>query len=439
MVTARRLGALVFAMGLMSACSGIWGFDPLHLAGDAGPESGPEAGADVRPTDGRMPPESSGDTRAADVKREGSQDSPADSSPPCVPGALRFVIASQPAVDANPDGIAAGDFNSDGTLDLAVVNFSAATVSVLLGKGDGTFHAAVGYPTGPDPAAIITGHFDGDPYLDLAVASSSGGMVSATGSVDVLLGNGDGTFRAAQEYVAGVGPYAIAGADFDGDGAQDLAVANPSTDLVSVLFGNGDGTFGSPSTWAVAGMHPQAILAGALLLDGPTFVVTANSFANDVSALQANTDGTFQAAKTSGAGSYPFWLASADFNGDNRFDLAVASYMGNSVDVLLGNGDGTFATDTTNPVGHSPKAVAAADFDQDGNTDLVSANYDSDDVSVLLGHGVGTFGKERRFGAGSNPTSVVSGYVNGDSRIDIVVANFTRGQLTVLLNEVCPP
>src|SRR5204863_10215991 len=111
-----------------------------------------------------------------------------------------------------------------------VANLGSGDVSVLLGKGDGTFRVAVSYPVGPELWSVAVGDFNGDGRPDLAVANSVADVVS------VLLGNGDGTFQDAANYRTGNGPVSVHVSDFDGDGKPDLAVASRNSDTVSVLL-----------------------------------------------------------------------------------------------------------------------------------------------------------------------------------------------------------
>jgi hypothetical protein len=163
-------------------------------------------------------------------------------------------------------GIAVGDLNHDGIPDLVVANNGADrppygyNVSVLLGKGDGTFEKPVHYHAGVRPWQLVLGDFNGDGNLDLAVASPDDAH-----SIRVLLGNGDGTFGAARAYQSGLYPVSIVAADFNGDGKLDLAVAdnsNPKPCHVSILLGKGDGTFHSPIAFRVG--------------EGPTGLITAD-------------------------------------------------------------------------------------------------------------------------------------------------------------------
>src|SRR5262249_4411270 len=158
-------------------------------------------------------------------------------------------------------------------------------------------------------------------------------------SVSVLLGNGDGTFQAARNFTVGRDPTSVAVGDFNGDGLQDLAVANKYFEInygiVSVLLGNGDGTF-QPTRYDVA-RRPSFLDASDFNGDRVHYLLVVHSFSNSVSVLVGNGDGTFQAARNFPVGSNPTSVAVGDFNGDGRQDLAVVNRDSGNISVLLGN------------------------------------------------------------------------------------------------------
>jgi hypothetical protein len=174
-----------------------------------------------------------------------------------------------PSAVAGPIAMTAADFNSDGKLDLAIVNQTTSDVSILLGNvnssGNPTFTQATGaqggspIAVGKTPVAIATGDLNNDSHPDLVVVNQ------ADNTVSVLLGNGDGTFAAAQNspLATGQAPTAVTISDFNADGNPDIAVTDPQTDSVSVFLGVGQGLF-APAFELPVGSNPTAILSAAL-------------------------------------------------------------------------------------------------------------------------------------------------------------------------------
>jgi uncharacterized protein (TIGR03437 family) len=343
-------------------------------------------------------------------------------------------------VGTGPESVAVADFNGDGFPDLAIANLISSNVTVLLGNGSGGFTAASDSPfsAGSNPRSVAVGDFNGDGHPDLAIANEV-----TPGLVTVLLGNGSGGFSAAtgSPFSTGSNPISVAVGDFNGDGIEDLAVANQADNTVTVLLGDGSGGFsaatGSPLS---TGSGPISVAIGDFNGDGHSDLAIANDGDNTVTVLLGTGSGGFTAATGSpfAAGTFPTSVAVADFNGDGHSDLAIAD-RGGEVTVLLGNGSGQFTAATGSPfaAGGGTFSVVAADLNGDGYPDLATANEFDNNVTVLLGNGSGGFtaATGSPFATGTQAESVAVGDFNGVGLPDLAIANSSDNNVTVLLNN----
>jgi hypothetical protein len=355
-----------------------------------------------------------------------------------------FLAAPTYATGPGPLGLATADLNGDGIPDLVTANNGGNSVSVLLGNGDGTFQPAVNYPAGNRPLRVAVGDFNGDGIPDLLVLDS-GSAPLFQGTLSLLLGNGDGTFQAARTIIfqtASAFPVDLAVADFNGDGHLDLAVSEVvvtgqrDLDEVDVVLGNGDGTFQAPRSIILPiGANPQGLAVGDFNGDGiPDLAIATQT---NVTVLLGNGNGTFGRETDIPDDSQPQALAVSDLNGDGALDLVVTHSFPDRdfVSILLGRGNGTFQAGGNFPTGRFSAAAAVGDFNGDGIPDLVIANRANSDISVLLGQGDGTFRPTVNYLTGIGPGGVVVGDFNGDGAPDIAVTNNGSGNVSVLLNQ----
>ena len=331
------------------------------------------------------------------------------------------------ATDLTPQAAVSADFNGDGLADLAVATGNNS-VSVLLGKGDGTFPTHVEYPVPGNPIGIVCGDFNGDGKLDVATVDEF------QSEITILLGNGDGTFQSHQEYATGSHPVSIATADVNGDGHLDIITTDLADNKVAVLLGNGDGTFKTHKDYAT-GNGPSDVAIGDFNGDGRLDLVVANNTDNTVAILLGNGDGSFQGAIGFPTSTVPNSVVTGDFNADGKLDLAVGT-SNKQVSILLGNGDGTFQNHKEYTIGANAQIVAAADLNADGKLDLISANYNDNTVSVLPGNGDGTFKGESVFTTSAGPIGLAVGDFNSNGKLDIAVAASTANTVSILTDNV---
>ncbi len=365
---------------------------------------------------------------------------------------ITFASQNYPAGNT-PDAVAVADFNGDGKLDIAVADYGNPSagdnggVSILLGNGDGTFQAAMLISAGKNPISIAVGDFNNDGRKDLLVADFGDRPTGGSGSVEVLLGNGDGTFQPPLILTAGNEPLPLAVGDFNGDGKLDFVVSDFDGG-VYLFLGKGDGTFQSAALIST-GNNPIAIAARDFNGDGKLDLAVAGGNGT-VSILLGKGDGTFAPPVPYVINGFlPTSIATGDLSGNGRMDLAITTFacaLGvcrAPIETLAGNGDGTFQASQIpaltipnsvflEPPGPSSLSLRVADFNGDGKVDLVEITGPY--AAVFPGNGDGSFEGVLFFSANQNPFALAIGDFNGDGKPDIVVANQGSNDITILLN-----
>jgi len=342
-------------------------------------------------------------------------------------GPLEFGVVT--GFESGP--LAASDFNTDGKLDVAAT--TPQGVTLVLGRGDGTFTGKLTTEFGPGSNAswVAAGDFDGDAHVDLVAT-----LNSFPYTMNVLLGQGDGTFESLTPFAAATYPWRVVTGLLNADGHQDLAVA--SEDGVTIYLGLGNGGFTNHGTIpfsdtvrdVVAGrFNGDATDDLAVIEDRPLSPDTATI-------LLAQGDGSFTSSTTITVAIEAADLVVGDFNGDTLQDFAAADASTELISIRLGQGNGTFVNGGFVPLGIEPVAVATADLDGDGKLDLVTANFEPSSVSVALGLGNGTFASSTSFAVGGALTELATGDFDADGNVDVAVTDvgpFHNGGAVLLL------
>ncbi len=316
-----------------------------------------------------------------------------------------------------------GDFDGDGKLDLALQCDS--TISIMFGNGNGTLQSArASYtiPNRPSPPAgevIIAADFNHDGKTDLGIQE-----ITANGVIfQVLLSNGDGTFKAPVTSQVIADPKAPVGVDFaadlNGDGSADLILhAGTST---AIMLATGGGSFSAPATAGLQGYAPMAVtdLSG----DGIPDILVADTSGNHI-IIYNKGDGTFPgyggafSLATTSKPNYVF----ADFNGDGLKDIAaIASTTActtGCIHVVLSSGNGGYQP----PVKTTARSTVAAagDFNDDGRSDVVQNAPDIGALAVLFANADGSMKPSGLVDVGGAPSSLFTADLNGDGRPDVI-------------------
>ncbi len=276
------------------------------------------------------------------------------------------------------------DFNRDGVADICVANINDQSVSVLLGQGDGTFAPQQRIVVGVAPRGIAVLDADGDGDVDIVNTNNGNNNMS------LLLNDGDGVFAAPLFFDAGGGnEWALAAADMNGDDILDLVIGTqnnvPANRQVLIDLGNGDGTFSFHSAQPSDG-NVWVLNTGDLDGDGDEDVALANSASNRGTILLNNGSGVLGAPGSYGTDPFTLSTDLGDLDGDGDLDWVTSSFTGDWR-VFTNDGDGTF---TFNREFDAPTASSCAlllDIDNDHDLDLALIDELADEVVLVKNSG----------------------------------------------------
>ena len=368
-----------------------------------------------------------------------------------------------------PQMVAIGDLDGDGKPDMAVVNLTAATVSVFRNTSASgsisasSFAPAVSFTTGTSPYSLAIGDIDLDGKPEIITANYGATTMSVFHNVSTSGSITSSSFEPKLDFISGNAPFGVNIHDLDGDGKPEVIISNIGNNNVSV-FPN-ISTPGSLTTSSFAarqnfatGSGPQAAAIGDVDGDGKPDIAVANLNAATVSVLRnTSTPGSitgvsFAAKVDFATPSQPQVAALADFDGDGKLDLATANISGNTASVMrnvASSGSittGSFETrvDLSLGAGASTQMIAVGDLDGDGKPDLAVSNAGNGKVSVfrnIAGSGSLTsasFAARTDFAVGSGSFAVSIGDLDGDSKPELIVANASSNTISILRNGLIP-
>lgn len=345
--------------------------------------------------------------------------------------------------DEAPDYLAVADFNGDGLLDLVSANYGLRwgtpgepggwnnSLTLLRNTGDGSFVTDTKVTVGRGPRSVVAADLDADGNADIAVVNETDGTLS-------LLRNTGSSLTTQATLPVATLPYALLPVDIDGNGTLDLVGTSGGTNSAWVFLNNGGWEFTAAPSLAV-GTKPLSVAAPDINGDGHPDLATANSDAHSLTLLLNNGDGSYQLHATIplGSNARPDFVTSADLNTDGRDDLVAVNWGNATMSVLLNDGSSGFNSRTVS-VPPSPSSVVVADLNGDGAPDLACASTGAHQLHISLNDGLGGFTAAGTVATGRIP-NVFAGDLNRDGKPDLACPSFQDGTVTILLNQSAFP
>lgn len=340
------------------------------------------------------------------------------------------------------------DVDGDGKPDIITANLSSDNFSLLRNIGSSgslSFSPKLDFNAGVQSVSSSSGDLDGDGQRDIIIANYGSNTVSTFRNTSI---SGTPSFSAKIDFATGNNPYAVIVRDMNGDGKPDIVVANYGSNSFSVLSNTSSGTgtisFATKVDFST-GTQPANIQIRDFDGDGKPDVAIANYGSNSISLFRNTSVGntvSFALKTDLISGINPNSLASADFDGDGKFEIVAANYGSNSISIfknLSTNGNLSFATKLDYSTGANPSKIAINDLNGDGQLDIVTANVSDATVSVLENKSDGTsisFATSVEFATGNQPRSVSIADFDNDGRPDIATGNYSDNTVTILKNQM---
>ncbi len=337
-----------------------------------------------------------------------------------------------PAQGSRAYGGIATDLNNDGWADITVVNEDTADLRVFMNQANGTGKydpfIQPTFPINMRASPSEPGDFNHDGFADVCVANIN------TASVSILLGNGDGTFGPHQEITVGSQPRGIAVLDVDGDGDMDIVNTNRLSNNMSILLNNGSGVFGAPTFFEGGGSQEWALAAADMTDDGILDLIVGARDSQTIIVNRGNGDATFTPLVPQSAGGAVWMLVFGDVNGDGTEDVATANSSQSNGAILFGDGAGGLAPPVILPTDPFPLATDLGDLDGDGDLDWLTSSFNGN-WFVFTNDGSGSFTFDQEFLAPDAASCAVLVDIDNDADLDLVLIDELEDVVILQLND----
>lgn len=350
-------------------------------------------------------------------------------------GSLSQVNEYSTGPESYPSSLVAVDLNNDHFVDLAVISRGEYRISIHLGFGNGSFIQSSIISTGEhDPIQITAVDLNNDDQFDLVFISSLG--------ITILFGYGNGTFSNLQTYHTNEDsqPRSLIINDFNQDNRLDIVVSIIGDIKLGIFLGYGDGRFTQMQSMSTEGDgFSRSIVSGDFNNDKQIDLVVLGIQPNGILVYLTDLIALFEKEKyyLTGSIAHPYSITSGYFNNDTQLDIVLMDSESANGDVFVQSNNGRFIRKTSFSTGFNsnPRSVVCADFNKDNRLDIATANYRNSSITVFTGLGDGTFNELHRYSTGveSFPSSASVGDLNDDSWVDMIVTNQEKDNIGVFL------
>lgn len=390
---------------------------------------------------------------------------------PHIIGANAFSAKVDFPTGTNPwGGSAIADLDCDGKPDLIVTNFSGNSISIFRNNsssgtiGESSFDPRVDFPTGLQPYSVAVGDLDGDGKPDIVVTNANSNTISIFRNQSVAGNLNLNSLYPKIDLPIGMGPLGVQISDIDGDGKPDLAVTCPGNDKISIFRNNCSpgvitvNSFDQRVDFAT-GSWPGSIAIADIDGDDKPDIAVTNLNSNNISIFKNTATAGYIATSslalkvdltlgTNTRATVTIGIVIADFDSDNKPDLAVTNQETRSVSVFKNISSpgsitsGSFASKIDFASGMTPQSIVAGDIDGDGKPDLAITNNGAGTISVFKNTSTtgsintGSFSEKIDFPTRSDLFSIAMGDLDGDSQPDLIVVNNSSHTLSVLRNKI---